>query len=399
MPSVLQHNLRVYNWIKVFTKRVYLPLITIYLVEVGHLSLAQIGSLAAISALTTIAAGIPTGYYADRVKRKTSIAIGAAFLALAGLIFVFFPSFPGAICAIFCESLGFSFISGAGEAIMHDTLEQVGKTDQYVKTMGRAQSFGLVGNIGLVGLVPLTYSIAKWMPFACGAVASAILCYLALTLIEPPRKKAAHLRGGVYSGLVISLKTFINRYSIWIFLAIGMLSAFYSTYANFVNLIYKDLGMNPSFIGFIFAASSIVGAIGGLYVHHLKRIPLLAYGIFDVFMATFSMVAMGVSHNLAVAIIAGLLNLGFWRLRSILYQDHLLRLFGHAGNKATLISSVSFFDNINETWQPYFFVLATTSLGFYAGFTILGLVGFVFLSGLYVIGVQALEKQTEPARA
>lgn len=392
--SDLKHNLRVYSWLKIFTKRVYLPLTTIYLVSVGRLSLAQIGALATISALTTLAATIPTGYFADRVKRKTSLVIGGLSLSLAAIIFAFFPQFPGAVAAVFLESLGFSFNSGAGEALMHDTLTALGQSDQYVRVMGRAQSIGLIGNSVLVGLVPLTYSLDKRLPFICGAAAAAMLAYLAANLVEPARAKAGHLQGDVVAGLVSSLRTFINRWSIVIFLAIGLLSAFYSIYANFVTLVIKDLGVNVSLLGFAYSASSVVGAAAGLVVHHFKRVPFLAYALFDVFMATSTMVIIGTSHNLAVALVAAVLNLGFWRMRSIMYQDKLLGRFGSGGSKATLVSTLGFFDNLNEVWLPYLFVLATTSLGYYLGFTVLGLGGFVVLGGLMVLGLLTLDRPT-----
>lgn len=400
-PIGVAYNLRLYGWIKIFSKRVYLPLTAIYLVAVGHLNLAQIGALVSIAAITSIAADIPTGYFADRVKRKTSIAIGAVLLAIAALIYVLFPSFAGGIAAVMGESIGFSFISGAGEALMHDTLVAMGQVKNYVKVMGRAQSFGLVGNILLVGLVPMTYTINKRLPFVCGVIAASVLAYAATTLIEPPREKPAHLTGNIYSGLVLSLRSFINRYTVLLFLAYGLITAFYTVYGTYVNLVYKNLGIDIGLIGLIYSASSIVGAIGGWYAGALRKIPFRAYVVFDVFMASITMVAIGVTRNLWVAVIMGLLNMGFWRLRSIMYQDKLLKLFGTGGHKATLISALDFFDDINEIWLPVLFVRATTGLGYYIGFTVLGITAFVVLTPLFLVAITILNNhphsRTQPA--
>jgi MFS family permease len=387
----LQRNLRLYGWLKVFNKRVYLPLTSIYLVTVGHVSIAQIGALVIIGAITSIAAGIPTGYFADRVARQTSLVAGAFLLAFAALVFVLFPSFAGGIVAVMSEALGFSFISGAGEALMHDTLAAMSRTGDYVRVMGRAQSFGLIGNIILVGVVPLTWGINHRLPFVCGFAAALLLAFVSLSMVEPPRTKPPNLTGGVYRGLVRSLREFINRRSIWIFIAFGVMSAFYVAYANFVPLVMKDLGINVSLFGLLYAASSLVGALGGWYIQHLRRLPFLAYALFDVFIGTSTMIVIGLSHSLLLASIAFLLNLGFWRLRSIMYQDNLLQRFGHHGTKATLVSSLSFFDNLNEIWMPAVFVAATSAFGFYLGFALLGAVGFVVMGALFVLGVTELD--------
>jgi hypothetical protein len=154
--------------------------------------------------------------------------------------------------------------------------------------------------------------------------------------------------------------------------------------------------MNVSLIGLIYSAASIVGAVGGYFVHHARRIPLLAYALFDVFMACSTMILIGLTRNLWVAITMGLLNLGFWRLRSIIYQDNLLRIFGSGGSKATLISALNFFDDVNEIWLPIVFVSATTSLGFYSGFILLGTGASVIIGILFIIGVTALTRYQKP---
>jgi MFS family permease len=387
----LENNVRIYSWTKLFTKRVYVPLTTIYLVEVGHLKLAQIGVLVTLSALGSILADIPSGHYADRFTRKASLIIGGYLVALESFILVLSPNFVGAIAASLASSIGYSFISGAGEALMHDTLAVLGRVEDYVRVVGRAQSFGLVGNIILVSLVPLTYVIDKRIPFICGTIAALCFVIITGTMVEPVRERTIHHATGL-RGIGINLRTFINRRTVMMFAAIGLMSAFYTVYANFNNLVIKDLGLTPSLIGLLFGGSSIVGAVGGLFIHRLRGVSLLRYGLFDVALGTGTLLAIGLTHNLIIGIIFFILNLGFWRLRNILYQDKLLRMLGNAGNKATLVSTLSFFDNINETWLPYVFVAATVPLGFYKGYTVLGLGAFIILTGFYILGVTRLAR-------
>ena len=50
----LEKNIIKYNLLKIFTKRVYLPLIAIYLLDVGHVSLAQLGIMGSANAIINL---------------------------------------------------------------------------------------------------------------------------------------------------------------------------------------------------------------------------------------------------------------------------------------------------------------------------------------------------------
>jgi MFS family permease len=388
--QLLERNIAVYSWLKIFTKRAFLPLFYIYLAEAGHLSVGQIGFLVSWGAAISLLSGIPTGHFADRTQRKTSLITGALLLVVSALLLAALPSFIGAIIAVTVQTLGFAFISGAGEALMHDTMVALDRTHDYVKVMGRAQSVGLIGNMVVVGLVPLTYGFDKRLPFLIGALTSCALAWAALALVEPERVRTKAPSRNILTNINVALRTFLNRRTMWIFLAIGLMSAIYAVYASYINLVYKDLHINVSLIGFVYAASSIVGAIGGLFVHHLKKVPFVAYTLFDLGMGTATLIIIGLSRNLWVAIIIGLINMGFWRLRNIIYQDNLLRQLGSTGNKATLVSALSFFDDINELWLPWLFASTIAAFGYYDGFVSLGLGAIIVIAPLSIIGARLL---------
>lgn len=387
-----KRNIRLYGVLKIFTKRVFLPLTTIYLVEVGGFSIAQIGLLATLSAVVSIISEIPTGYFADRISRKSSAMIGGAICTISALTFALWPHFPGPLLAVTLESLGYAFISGAAEALIHDTLVHMKQSDNYAKVAGRAQSFGLIGNTVLVALVPLSYSINKSLPFIIGAISYVGLVLTASLLREPPREKRSRLHTNPIKDLILNLRVFVFRYTILMFVAIGILYGLYGATSDFTNLIFKDLGANPSYLGFAFAASSIVGIIGGYFIHLLRNISLRTYALMDAFVFCSYTIVVGLTHNLSVAILGFIISMGWWRLRNILYTYHLLTYYKKSSYKATLISTIAFFYRLNEAWLPFVYVGAIGAVGYYVGYIWIGVASAVVLVPLVIIGATIMTR-------
>lgn len=388
----LKRNITLYGFLKIFTKRVFLPLTTVYLVEVGGLSLTQIAILAAVSAVVSICAEIPTGYFADRFTRKGALMAVGLFCAIGTLILVVFPGFHGALVAICFEAIGYSFLNGAGEALIYDTLEAMDESDNYPKVAGRAQSFGLIGNTVLVGLVPLTYSIDKRLPFLFGTIAYMTLFLIAHLMKEPPRPARKKLHVNPLKDLLKNLHVFVFKASLPLFLTIGILGALNFTSADFTNLVFKDLGLTPSFLGFVFAASSIAGIIGGYFIHLMKSLTLRNYALVDTVIFSSFFLAVGITRNLYVAIGGFVIYMGWWRLRQIMYQYHLMNMYKKTAYKATLISSLWFFVRGNEIWLPFAFVAIINAVGFYTGYIWIGALAAIILMPSFVFSTWLLSR-------
>lgn len=388
--SLVRTNLRIYGWVKVLTKRVYLPLISVYLVEVGGVSLQQIGFLVALAAVCSLVANIPTGYLADRWTRKGTLQLGAFLLFLASAVYALRADLAGGIVATILESFGFACINGSGEALVHDTLAAENRTRDYVKMSGRAQSFGLVGNMILIGIVPMTYAIDKRLPFVCGMIACLIFSWVLTKLQEPPRPARHQATNPSGSKLKQLLKRFVTKKTIVFFVILGLTSGSYSAYTSFTDLSIVDMGFNPAWFGWVFAASSLVGAVCGRYVHKFTSWSLLQYSLFDVALCAGYPILIGLTHNVWAAVIGMIINLGFWRIRNIVYQDQLLNYFGHHAHKATLISVTSFFSAITA-WLPLVCGAVVGAMGFYNGFIVIGGIMLAVLSAGFVVGVRRWE--------
>ena len=389
----LRRNVRLYGWFKVFNKRVFLPMTAIYLVEVGHVSLGGIGIIATVTGLVTLCAQIPTAYVADRRTRRFAMMIGSIILALGVAVLIPWPSLAGGLLAGVLSGLGFAFISGSGQALIHDSLEQCGKGNTYVKIMGRAQSKGLIGNIVLIGLVPMTYAIDKRLPFILGVVAFLILFVISWAFVEPASRNKPNGTRHI-SQIFVALRTFVNRRTVVLFAAVGLVFGLYSAPTDYTNLILKDLGLAPQFIGLAFAASSFAGAIGGYGLHHLQRLSFKRFVILDVLVCCSFFVIVGITRSLPITAVAFVINLSFWRLRSILYQHYLFEVFKDTTHKAMLVSVLGFVEQLFVIVLPTVFVLCILHWGYYVGYTVVGIVGCLLLIAISMLGFEILSKQS-----
>ena len=386
----LRRNTRLYGWFKIFTKRVFLPLTAIYLVEAGHVSLHGIAAIAIVAGLVALVVQIPTAYFADRHTRRMAMMIGSSILVAGTGILVFMPSLVGGMLAGILTGIGFAFISGSEQALMHDSLEQCGRGNEYVKVMGRAQSRGLIGNIILIGLVPMTYAIDKRLPFVLGMVAFLVLLTLSWLLVEPERQdKPEDVRH--INAIVVAVRTFINRNTILLFFAIALVFGFYVAPVDYSNLILKDLGMAPQYIGWAFAASSLVGAVAGYAIHYLQKFSFKTFMYLDIAVCCGFLVLVGLTRSLPIAVAAVILNFGFWRVRSILYQHHLLEIFKGTRHKAMLVSLLSLGEQLFGMILPALFVTFIVRWGYYSGYALIGIGAGLCLAVLAALGFARLK--------
>jgi MFS family permease len=388
----LERNITLYGFLKIFTKRVFLPLTAIYFVEVGHLSIAQIGVMAVVSAVVSIVAEIPTGYFADRVGRRAALMTGSGIALFGPLTYILYPNLLGAILGTALEALGYSFVNGAGEALMHDTLRALKRSNEYAKIAGRAQSIGLISNVVLISAATFTYKLDKRLPFAFGALAFLALGVVAYAMVEPPRTRRSEILINPLRDLVANLRFIVTRHSFLVFGVIGVLSGLYTSSSDFTNLIIKDLGLAPNLLGFLFGAASLCAATAGFGLHHLKRLSFRSYMLLDVVVDTVFYIAIGLSRNLVITIVAFLVNMAFWRFRNIMYQHYFLLQFENYSHKATLISTINFFSRINEAWLPFMFVGLIHRYSYYQAYHLTGVVGLVLLIPFVLIACYQLQK-------
>lgn len=118
----------------------YLPIITLWYQSKG-LSLMQVETLGGVGGVTYMLTTVATGMFADRYGRKAAIVTALLFQFLGEVLFVFSNSFFLFLLCAISAGLGFSFWSGAFDALIVDTLKEKNQQDGMQKTFGSLMAY------------------------------------------------------------------------------------------------------------------------------------------------------------------------------------------------------------------------------------------------------------------
>src|SRR5215217_4259614 len=142
----------------------------IYLQRQHSLNLTQVTLLDVAFWLAATLGEVPTGVVADRYGRKLSLAIGAAMMAVSTLAWALAPTVPFVALSYVIMALGVTFLSGAEDALIFETLKQVDRIKEYTRFTGRisATSIAAAAVGTLISGVLATLDLR--LPFFLGAL-------------------------------------------------------------------------------------------------------------------------------------------------------------------------------------------------------------------------------------
>lgn len=384
IQKLAQKNIKLYPLQKVFNKRVFLPIIPIYFTEYVGFSIGELGLLASLYALVSIVMNAPSSYVADRFGKVKALRMGAVMLVLSTVLYAGLPTQLGVVFGTMLEAIGFSFMSGAGEAMVHDSLEVLNRLKDYSKVLSRAQSLALILNAILVALVPLTYVIDPRMPFALGTVAFMALVAATFNMHDAgPRAQPMDI--SLRFRRVGAIEKISKNASLLLAIMLfGIIGAIYFSF-DIMSIALKYYGVQPEHLGWVYATASIVGAGVGYIIHHLKKLSLTNYLLVDVTILMLVYVA-GYSANVWFLMGAVIASVSFWRFRRIIYQDHLLSRYT-TQYKTTILSVMGTAESVNMLWVPIVTAGTVGAYGPQVGFGYLA-IGVLGISLVYILAMQ-----------
>lgn len=247
----------------------------IYLASKG-MSLTQLGLLETIFHITSFFMEVPTGAVADIFGRKMSRIVGRAFSLISVVILLAADSFLWFAISFVFTALSYNLESGAGDALLYDSLKEIGEEERYMKISGNKEVFYQIA--GIVSFLAGGYMATKsyGMAFTLTIIIAAIALLQSLSFKEPTigRKHERKQKGNVFVNQLKESISVVRSNP-----RIGFLIVFTEIILTFCTCIFyylqnflKGDGYNEAVIGVIYAGTFLVSALTAPQVHRIEKV-------------------------------------------------------------------------------------------------------------------------------
>jgi len=362
------------------------PIFVLFLTDNG-LSVTQVMFLQAYFYVILLLLEVPSGAFADKYGRKTSIILSSLFVFFGHLTYALGYTFFVFLIAETIYGIAVSLWSGTDSAFLYDTLKNLKREKEFKKVFGNyyAINFIFLGLGGILGGYLAEYSLR--LPFWISLIPLGIAFFIPFSFTEPMIYKKVktnywqHIKKAVnYSINHKSLRLFL----IYSFLIVGISEALWYIFQPY----FVEIKIPITYFGIVFFGGSVMAAIGAKYAHKIEMklgewrtlfFIALCIGVSYLIMGIYSIILISLISFFIASLIFG----GFRPIIEDYYNKHVKSF-----NRATVLSFKNFLNGISFViFAPLIGVITDTySLGI--AFIMSGIlvsINMVFLIIMYFI--------------
>ena len=338
----IHKNIKILTWFNFLTDfRLYAPIAIIYFAKVtGSYALGM--SIFSIVMLSSALFEVPTGIFSDYIGRKKTVILGSIASIMCIALYAIGGSYWMLFFGALLEGVSRSFYSGNNEALLYESLSDVGKHHEYHVHYGKTNSMFQVASAAsaLAGGFIATWSFAFLMWLS--VIPQILGLFLSFQIIEPQKRQGSD---NIYSHLGESIAHFIKNKKLRVLSLTSILGhatgeASYQFQAAFFNTLWPLWA-----VGLARAISSIAAAISfytaGKFINKFKEIPVLIFG--NLFGRLFNLIAL-FFVSIVSPILLSLSSLLFGTITAA--RENLFQKEFTQGQRATMASLNSLASNI-----------------------------------------------------
>ena len=218
-------------------------------------------------------AEIPSGIFADRIGKKTTLVIAWLLMGIATIIMGYSPNFTVLFLTQIFVGLGRAFRSGTQEAIVYDTLKQLHQEKRYRSYLGFLQTLGIVALAITSILGGYLYNLDPKLPFVLNGTAGLIAAVLSYFLIEPQTNVVAVSFKKYWHNFKAGLKEFFQphpwRWQLLALLTYAVIYQFY--YEQFDTILIANANFPPATLGWLFAGMNLLVAVAMFFYSYSEK--------------------------------------------------------------------------------------------------------------------------------
>ncbi len=253
----------------------FMPVAYLLFSDIG-LNQFQIGLSQFTFATTLLLLDVPTGYFADRVSRKVSNAMGDVFLAASVFFYIFVANLWQVVVAEVLFGIGHSLTSGADAALLRAHAEERGIP--YRKLASRTQSLGFVMNAlgAIVGAIIGANNI-RW-PFMVQTIIFLAAAVFAFRIRNAGKKRKTNKHPVHDLAKIMKYCLHGHPKLAWRILLSACLMSTTLLVVWFLTPSFLQAGYRVELHGFLFAAISAAAILGSeFYVKSSKLKPVTPF--------------------------------------------------------------------------------------------------------------------------
>ncbi len=238
------------------------------------LTLLEIGLMEGIFHATSLVMETPTGAVADIFGRKASRLTGCILAIISSAMLLFADSFIMYALSFVVSALSYNFESGAGDALVYDSLLLDGCEETYMKVVGRGEViFQTAGILGLALGGVLGSVKYEWAYVA--SIALTVAALLIGTLFREPRT-APRERVNILTALK---RQYVDSFAAlrgsarlkYLLLVLPVFSASVTLSFYYMQIAWEQAQVSTLGIGLYLSASAVASAAGAYFAHRIEK--------------------------------------------------------------------------------------------------------------------------------
>ncbi|OPJ65756.1 MFS transporter [Clostridium chromiireducens] len=269
------------------------------------MSLIEIGFLESIYHITGVLFELPTGAIADVYGKKFSIITGRIVSVISGILIITSNSFWGFGLSFILSAASMNLNSGAGEALIYDSLKELGEEERYKKIWGNLAFIMSIGQ-GIAVLLGGILSDIKFLyAYILGMIIHTVALIVACKFNEPTvRKKQEEKKQEnliLYQVLISAKVLKTRKVVLYLILFSALVGSLQTTVFFYSQQYFSNMSYSKTAIAIICAASSFIEAISSKYAYKLENLLKLKGTLISVSLINiFSLIGLALAKELAV---------------------------------------------------------------------------------------------------